>query len=327
MRLGLSRRSGATRPRKLAFAAAVLLSVAAGFAINSPAALRWFYPRASAAVARLPAAPGFSAGMRVLLVSPHPDDESLCCAGQIQQAVEAGAQVFIVWLTSGDGFELDAALLERTPRPRAGATERLGIIRIGEATRAAAALGVPASHLTFLGYPDGALLRMFRADNAVPVRSPHTGATQVPYPQALRPGAAYTRANLELDLNRVLDQVRPDVTLIPTTSDFHHDHRATSLVMQELLARRGLLGSARYWIVHGGVEWPVPKGLHLRFPMLIPPRGHRLNWLRADLTPAQQQGKLAALQAHRTQMEVMPRFLEAFVRENELVTLSDRPSR
>ena len=53
--------------------------------------------------------------------------------------------MFIVWLTSGDGFELDAALLERTPRPRAGATERLGTVRIGEATAAAAALGVPAA--------------------------------------------------------------------------------------------------------------------------------------------------------------------------------------
>ncbi|MDB5045598.1 MAG: LmbE-like protein [Deinococcus sp.] len=305
----------------------VVLSLVAGFAINSPMALKLFYPRATAAVAQLSAAPPFLAGTRVLLVSPHPDDESLCCAGQLQQALDAGAQVYIVWLTSGDGFEVDAALLERTPRPRAGATERLGVVRIGEATRAAAALGVPASHLTFLGYPDGALLKIYRADNSTPVRSPHTGATHVPYPQALSPGAPYTRASLERDLDRVLDQVRPDVTLLPTTSDFHRDHRATSLIMQNLLARRGLLGGVRYWIVHGGVEWPVPKGLHLRFPMLIPPRGHQLNWLRVDLTPQQQQTKLAAIQSHRTQMDVMPRFLEAFVRENELVTLSDQKRR
>ena len=37
-------------------------------------------------VEALPVAPAFRSGQRVLMLSPHPDDETLCCAGVIQQA-------------------------------------------------------------------------------------------------------------------------------------------------------------------------------------------------------------------------------------------------
>jgi len=53
----------------------------------------------------------------VLLLAPHPDDETLCCAGLIQQAVAAGAMVHVVWVTPGDGFELDSALMSRRLDP------------------------------------------------------------------------------------------------------------------------------------------------------------------------------------------------------------------
>ncbi len=296
----------------------LVLALGLAFAINATSALTLLYPRATAAVRALPELSAPRAGQTLLVVSPHPDDESLCCGGQIVRALQAGAQVYVVWLTSGDGFELDSALLDRTFRPRRVATENLGRRRMNEAAAAAAVLGVPAAHLTFLGYPDGGLLRMWQ--DPAPVRSPHTGALRVPYTSALSPGAVYTAANLRRDLGQVFDQVRPDVVLLPSTSDAHRDHIATSLFTQELLRRRGWTARARYWIVHGGLEWPVPKGLHESFPLLIPPRGHYLTWQRADLTPQQEALKLRALRAHRSQMLVMPRFMTAFVRQNELST-------
>ncbi|MBI0445493.1 PIG-L family deacetylase, partial [Deinococcus sp. DB0503] len=61
------------------------------------------------------------------------------------------------------------------------------------------------------------------------------------------------------------------------------------------------------------------------FPLLIPPRGHRLPWTRVDLTPEEQDTKLRALRAHASQMAVMPRFLKAFVRSNELLTPPTAP--
>ncbi|MBZ9712038.1 PIG-L deacetylase family protein [Deinococcus multiflagellatus] len=320
---GPPRRWLARSPRFWALGAALILGLVAAFAINATPAVGLLYPRARAEVAALPPAPGFASGRRVLLVSPHPDDESLCCAGQLQEAQRAGAQVYVVWLTSGDGFELDAAALGRTARPHGGATERLGARRMAEARAAARVLGVPAAHLTFLGYPDGALLRLYRAPQAQVVRSPHTGATRVPYAGTLHPGAAYTGANLRRDLAEVFDRVRPDVVLLPSSKDAHRDHRATSLLVQDLLQARGQTARARYWVVHGGLEWPLPKGLHPQVPLLLPPRGHSLTWTRADLSRDETARKAQAIAAHRSQMAVMPRFLQAFVRTNELVALDD----
>jgi hypothetical protein len=62
-----------------------------------------------------PALPPFraiTASDTVLVVAPHPDDESLCCGGLIHTARSAGARVAIVWITNGDGFRWDAMIVE-----------------------------------------------------------------------------------------------------------------------------------------------------------------------------------------------------------------------
>ncbi len=41
-------------------------------------------------------------GHRILIISPHPDDEILGCGGTIIKAIEKGDEVFVVYLTSGD---------------------------------------------------------------------------------------------------------------------------------------------------------------------------------------------------------------------------------
>lgn len=307
------------RRRTLLTIVIYVLALTAAYAINAGGALV-FYPRAVAAVAALPPEPPYRAGQRLLVVSPHPDDETLCCAGSIQQAQAAGARVDVVWLTSGDGFELDAVLLDRAPRPSSEQLQGLGQRRIQEARAAMRALRVPQNHLTFLGYPDGGLLHMALENYATPFRSRYTRTTQVPYAGTRSPGAAYTGLNLERDLRAVLDQVKPDLVLAPSPEDQHPDHRATSFFITRLMAARGQADRLRYWIVHGGLEYPVPKGLHEHAPLLIAPRGRQLAWRRLDLTPVQEEAKRLALTQHRSQMSVMSRFLLAFVRDNELLT-------
>ena len=41
---------------------------------------------------------------RLLVLSPHPDDETLGAAGLIRRVVKAGGTVRVVLLTSGDAF-------------------------------------------------------------------------------------------------------------------------------------------------------------------------------------------------------------------------------
>lgn len=289
--------------------------------INAPGLITWLYRLYyNPQIARLPVAPGFSANDRVLMLAPHPDDEVLCCAGGLQQARLAGAQVYIAWLTSGDGFEWDAVLLRRTPDPGHKAMLELGLRRMGEARAGAKLMGVPEDHLRFLGYPDQGLLRLFLDYYYYPFTAPHTGVDRVPYPGTLSPGALYTGENLERDLERVLDEIKPTVVLAPSPLDAHPDHRATGDLVLRILGKRKELHKARFWIVHGGLEWPLPKGLHPGLPLEPPPRGRRLPWQRVPLTEAQIQTKLAAARAHHSQIIIIGRFMEAFVRQNELLS-------
>lgn len=298
-----------------------LLIAGAGLAawINVPLPIRPFDGSADR-VRALPALGGFHAGQRVLVLSPHPDDETLCCAGMIQQARAAGAEVWITWVTAGDGFEFDAALTERVLRPRAQNMRDLGATRVLEARAAAQVLGVPRDHTVVLGYPDRGLARLTTSNVVRPYTAPRTAASTVYVAGALTPGAPYTGQALDADLNRVLDTVRPDVVLAPAPQDFHTDHHTLALLSIRLMAQRRQEDRLRFWIVHGGIEWPVPKGRHETLPLTIPPRGRTLAWERADLTPAEVARKRDAVAVYRTQTRVLGRFMEAFVRRNELLS-------
>ncbi|MEV4416200.1 PIG-L deacetylase family protein [Catellatospora sp. NPDC049609] len=82
---------------------------------------------------------------RILVIAPHPDDEVLGCGGSIANHVDAGREVAIAYLTSG---EQGATATDR---------QAAGTIREREATQAAAALGVPETALRFLRLGDGLL--------------------------------------------------------------------------------------------------------------------------------------------------------------------------
>jgi LmbE family N-acetylglucosaminyl deacetylase len=142
---------------------------------------------------------------------------------------------------------------------------------------------------------------------------------------ALTPGAPYTGQALEADLTRVLGRVQPDLVLAPAPQDFHADHRTLSSLARRLMSARGQAAGVRYWVVHGGLEWPLPKGLHPELALTLPPRATGLPWTRADLTPAQVARKREAVDTYGTQTRVTGRFMHAFVRQNELLSAEPLP--
>ncbi len=97
----------------------------------------------------------------LLIISPHPDDDVLGCAGLMHRHSRAGRQVFVIYLTDGDA--------SHPGHPELGPA-RLAEMRRGEARRAAESLGVPDSALSFVGLPDGRLPDLpdeARARNAI----------------------------------------------------------------------------------------------------------------------------------------------------------------
>lgn len=81
---------------------------------------------------------------RVLVLSPHPDDEALGCGGTLCKHVAEGDSVAAIFLTSGEAGGHDNASAEET-----------GLTREDEARTACAALGV--TRLEFWRLPDGKL--------------------------------------------------------------------------------------------------------------------------------------------------------------------------
>ena len=92
-------------------------------------------------------------GAPLLVLAPHPDDETLGCGGLIATACAAGQDVHVLVLTDGTGSH---------PRSAAYPAAKLAALRQQESRLAAEALGLEAARVSFLGLPD--------------TRSPHEGA-------------------------------------------------------------------------------------------------------------------------------------------------------
>ena len=278
--------------------------------------------RAAGCGAALPAAaeslPRLDAQTSLLVVAPHPDDETLCCAGVIQRVVRAGGRASVVWITSGDASEIDLLLIEKSLFARPEKARDLAVRRMREARTATARLGVSAAGQLFLGYPDRGVLRLLTDHRATPYTSGFTAATAVPYPAALFPGHPYTGESLERDFAAVLERLHPTLILAPSPDDSHPDHRAAGLLTIAVSTRRGVLPGVRYWIVHGGEGWPSPRGLMPGVPLTPAPRNRAPALAVFALEPAEEDRMLEALRAYDTQMRTLAPFLLAFVRSTEL---------
>lgn len=95
-----------------------------------------------------------NAGDRVLVLAPHPDDETLAAGALIQLAIAAGAAVRVVIATDGDNNPWPQRWVERRWRLGPGRRGRWGARRRLEAQRATQALGVDPDDVVFLGWPD-----------------------------------------------------------------------------------------------------------------------------------------------------------------------------
>ncbi len=103
-----------------------------------------------AAAERLPFATlhDITRGGGVVVVAPHPDDESLGCGGLIAEAVAQGVAVRLIVVSDGVGSHAGSKLYPPL---------RLRALREAETIAAADALGLDAGCVTFLRLPDTAV--------------------------------------------------------------------------------------------------------------------------------------------------------------------------
>lgn len=134
---------------------------------------------------------------KVVVLSPHQDDESLNCGGTIHSLVQLGHHVQIIFLTDGSRSHLVELGISCNPTP-------LDLIRIRkvEALSACAILGVAENDVFFLNNTDGMLSEKIEETiysiKALLLASP-------PY---------------------------PSIFICPHERDFHVDHQAAAIICQ-----------------------------------------------------------------------------------------------
>jgi LmbE family N-acetylglucosaminyl deacetylase len=267
-------------------------------------------------------APVAGAQDRVLIIAPHIDDEAIAACGYAAAALAAGARVYVVYLTAGDGNRISAGMVGRSFGATPKAYYREGLVRIREARAAMAMLGVPEENIFILGYPDGGLRRMMNDPAAiVPSRARKSA---VPYSQALSPGAAYRLSNLLQDLKTVIEATDPTIVIAPVEFDSHPDHSAAGTLTKLALAGRPnvrLLG----YLIHAR-RFPAP---FLMAPnhRLVPPAAarSRYEWVVFPLTPEAEKLKQRVLGVYRSQRRdpYLSFLIHAFIRRNELFVLEE----
>jgi LmbE family N-acetylglucosaminyl deacetylase len=270
----------------------------------------------------LPIFPAFGPNERIFVLSPHPDDETLGAGGLIARARRAGIPVQIGFLSNGDGSR--TTQISQVLRGKAEKTlPDIARFRQGEALAAAQTLGVDAANCIFFGFPDGGARAIWDGDysSLSPYESPFTGYDHVEYERAFAPHSPYCRAALLENLALAFEDFAPTLVLTTHPRDTHGDHIAAYRVCEAAIAslhptKRPRL---RAFLIHCGI-WPVPNGLHPDLP-LMPPL-HLLKggtkWYSLPLTAEEIATKKAALECHVTQLGSTPRYLHAFVRQNEL---------
>ncbi len=198
----------------------------------------WNLPAAFAASAPI----RFSETDRVLVVAPHPDDETLGCGGVIQAALEAHAAVEVLYLTHGDHNEMASLFYLKKPLVVKSDFIRSGQIRMREAENAMAFLGVIKKNLIFLGYPDFGTENIWRrhwTDKNKPFRSFITRINKVPYVDDFSYGRPYRGENIAEDFEKVLLLYKPTRVFVTPPFDLNPDHRACYLYLNVALLDLG----------------------------------------------------------------------------------------
>jgi LmbE family N-acetylglucosaminyl deacetylase len=265
---------------------------------------------------------------RLLVLAPHNDDEALGAAGLIMQAAEKSVEVHVVFMTNGDGFTFSTIQEFETLFPTPEDYIALGDLRQQESISALGMLGVPEDNITFLGYPDAGAPSMWyehwSADK--PYHSQFTQTSQSPYLNTYNPESIYAGEDLLGDLQAYLDEVQPDFVAYPHGNDVHADHWGMSVFSRLALEINQYLDSnfdpdTFVYLVHRP-DYPFPEGYDPQALLLPPAPIYDIypTWYRLDLTPEQVDLKENALEAYKSQIDLLWALMSKFIRKNEVFT-------
>ena len=282
----------------------------------------WLAALACPAIATEPPPLALSTNDRVLVLAPHPDDEVIACGGVIQRALAAHIPVRVVFLTYGDNNEWSFAVYRDHPVLEPSAVRQMGLIRHDEAVAADQILGLSRDRLSFLGYPDFGTLHIWEGHwgDQPSFQSMLTKVTQVPYSNAFQVGAAYKGDAILANLESIIAEFRPTKIFLSHPADHNPDHRSLYIFTRVALWNLQLQPEVELlpYLVHYK-RWPAPCAFEPS-AALVPPFNlvPTWGWKVFPLTSNEVATKEAELRHHKSQYAYAAKYLDSFVRQNEL---------
>jgi N-acetyl-1-D-myo-inositol-2-amino-2-deoxy-alpha-D-glucopyranoside deacetylase len=167
--------------------------------------------------------PAFSAQTRLLVIAPHPDDETIANGMLIQRVRAAGGAVKIVLLTAGENNPWPQRWLERRLRIGAADRQRWARRRQIELGQALQQLDIPVASLQTLAWPD-------------------MGVTDI----LLRSGSGAVA-----ELAAAIRAFHPDIVAMPSIDDRHPDHGSAYVLTRLALAHWSAAPLQLAYLIHG----------------------------------------------------------------------------
>lgn len=272
-------------------------------------------------------------GLRVMVFSPHPDDETLAAGGLVQRILKMGGKACVVFMTNGDGYLEGVRKHVRRTQTSAADFVEYGRYRHGEALEAIAALGLGPDDAIFLGFPDDGIDDLWSSNwsASMPYTSPYTRFDHPHYQESYNRWVKYAGMNLREEIVQAIHQFSPDWVVLPDVRDIHPDHYTTAIFVLDALRDLRQEGNSFYfhtqvytYLVHY-MDYPAADSWLSEFNGVgvggTSTAGKLLSsvqWFKLGLTSDEVMGKQKALSAHQSQLLVMADFLKQFLRPNEL---------
>lgn len=274
----------------------------------------------------------------MLILAPHPDDETLSAAGLARQVLEQGGEVRSVVVTAGDAYV--EAIQNDLGKKHLNQLDffRYGKERLEESRHAANLLGKGLIKLDLLGFPDGSIYSMLIShwNNSNPDKSEFTGFSHIPYSEAEDRGHAQDGEFLRHKLVKIIKEMQPTLIVFPDVMENDSDH--SGLGMFALLAIKDWIQQTHpsssamprllAYLIHWSKDYPsgsnskTPLDLSNE-PLFLPDEllsRHRVQTC-FNLNVLEKHLKLVTLEKYQSQQRAMGAFLMAFVRSNECFTL------
>lgn len=262
---------------------------------------------------------------RILVFSPHPDDESLAAGGLIKKARDMNATVTVVVMTDGSSAATPEELSQYLEKNNKNSSTGIAELRYQETTNALSKLGVNTSNIIFLGYPDTGLRPLFEdywdPDKPYQSNTPFNKFDHSPYNFTYQQNATYTGSNVAENLKQIITDFNPTIIIAPDGLDEHRDHWATNAFVMYSAAATNFKGKIYTYLVHkGGTKWPSPSNYQPSLN-LTPPQelqNQDINWIETPITSDEEKAKEEAVNSYGLPLSLTKGYLKSFIRINEL---------